>query len=356
MADGEQNNSDKTGSVAGNACKGWSMSEDYEPGLVSVIIPTCNRAQLLTQAIDSVLSQTYKNFEIIVVDDGSTDDTKRALVQYMNRIRYMYQENQGGAAARNVALKLAKGEYIAFLDSDDLWFPQKLERQVEILDKYGEFALVYTNIIYINNAGKFSATGYSSKMFKSGYLFKETLLRKVACGHPPTWLIRKSCLDETGGFDPEFRTSHDRDMIVRIARKYKIYGIRDPLAMVRQHHFERLRGSSSAEQIERYWFKFLDKLFTETDEELITEKLKKQLIAGYYFLAGKQFLKANDLHSARNRFWLAIVNRPFQLKAYMYFLATLTGNKGFEILNKIRRLLVGVSNSFHRLRYVREYD
>jgi len=340
MANSKQNNSEKMASYVSKTCQGQWISEEYKPGLVSVIIPTYNREDLVCEAIQSVLEQTYRNFEIIVVDDGSTDDTKQALIPYKDRITYIYQENQGGAAARNTGIKAAKGKYIAFLDSDDLWFPQKLERQVEILDNHDDFALVYTNIVYIDNAGRFNAPGYSSRMFLSGYLFKETLLRKVACGHPPTWLIRKTCFEEIGGFDPEFRTSHDRDMIVRIAREYEIYGIKDPLTMVRRHDFERLRGSSFAEQIEHYWFKFLDKLFDETDGELISEKIKRKLTAGYYFLAGRHYLKELDPFAARKRFLLSISNYPLRLEPYLYLSATLMGVRGLKIIFVIRRLIL----------------
>lgn len=307
---------------------------------VSVIIPTYNRAKILGKVIQSVLDQTYKDFEIIIVDDGSTDDTKQVLAQYKNKIIYIYQENQGGAVARNTGINHANGKYIAFLDSDDLWFPQKLKKQVEILEQHDDFALVYTNILYIDDAGRFKSPGYSSKKFLSGYMFKETLFRKIMCGHPPTWLIRKTCFEEIGSFDPDFRTSHDRDMIIRIAKKWKIYGIKEPLTMIRQHNYQRLRGSSSANQIEYYWFKFLDKLFKETDRELISKKLKKKLVSSYYFLAGKQYLKEMDHVLARKRFFLSISHYPFELNPYIYLIPTLMGARGLKVIFIIRKLIL----------------
>ena len=98
--------------------------------LVSVIIPVYNSAKYIQKAIDSVLDQTYSNYEIIVVDDGSTDETRQKLQSYQNKIRYVFQENQGSATARNTGIKLAKGDLVAFLDSDDFWsMPEKLDRQ-----------------------------------------------------------------------------------------------------------------------------------------------------------------------------------------------------------------------------------
>ncbi len=101
---------------------------------VSVIIPTYNRAHFLCEALDSALSQTFKDFEIIIVDDGSTDNTKQVLEKYGSRIYYIYQENKGRAEARNTGIRRAKGEHIAFLDDDDIWLPNKLEKQVFFLD------------------------------------------------------------------------------------------------------------------------------------------------------------------------------------------------------------------------------
>ena len=101
---------------------------------ISVIIPTYNRAHFVREAIDSVLGQTYQDFEIIVVDDGSTDDTKTVLALYGNRIRYLHQKHRGRSEARNTALKSAAGKFVAFLDSDDIWLPRKLEKQLPLFD------------------------------------------------------------------------------------------------------------------------------------------------------------------------------------------------------------------------------
>ena len=109
---------------------------------VSVAIPTYNRAHYICETIDSVLVQTYKDYEIIVVDDGSTDNTREILKRYGGKIKYFYQANQGQASAWNYAVSQSSGEYIAFLDDDDLWFPEKLERQVEVLDKNPDLGFV----------------------------------------------------------------------------------------------------------------------------------------------------------------------------------------------------------------------
>ena len=116
---------------------------------VSVIIPTYNRSKYVTKAIDSVLAQTYRDFEIIVVDDGSTDNTKEVLKPYTDRIKYLYQENTGVSAARNAGIRAAGGQWIAFLDSDDEWLPEKLSIQMDYLSRHNEIVAFITNVKFI---------------------------------------------------------------------------------------------------------------------------------------------------------------------------------------------------------------
>lgn len=308
--------------------------------IVSVIIPTYNRAKFITQSIDSVLSQTYKNFEIIVVDDGSTDNTKETLIPYRDKIRYIYQRNHGASAARNTGIKHARGKYVAFLDSDDLWLPQKLEKQVRILDKNKDIGLVYSNFSYADEVGKITKVmGYNPKKFISGYIFKEILLRKAGCGYLQTWLIRKSCFKEVGYLDEKFKMSEDRDIFVRITHRYNLYGISKPLTIVRQHTPVLRLGRSPTKEREYYYFKFLDKLFKEIDPTL-NKAIKKRLIADYYYLAGRGYLKEMNSALARRRFWRSIINYPFKLNVYPYFISTFIGKKGLNFLMSIRKFIL----------------
>src|SRR5262245_2656991 len=120
--------------------------------IVSVIIPTFNRAHLILNAIHSVFAQTYRDYEIIVVDDGSTDDTVDRLKPYMNRIRYVYQENQGASAAQNKGVELAAGKWISILASDDEWLPTKLEKELNALTTFGnEFGACFTDCSFFGD-------------------------------------------------------------------------------------------------------------------------------------------------------------------------------------------------------------
>src|SRR3989338_3266861 len=121
--------------------------------LLSVIIPTFNRAFYILTVLESVLKQTYRNMEVLVVDDGSKDSTKEVLAPYLHKIQYIYQDNRGNAAARNAGLKQAKGKYVAFLDSDDYWAQEKCEKQVAFLEKHPDCAFVYCGAYLINADG-----------------------------------------------------------------------------------------------------------------------------------------------------------------------------------------------------------
>lgn len=147
---------------------------------VSVVIPTYNRAKYVTETIDSVLSQSYTDYEIIVVDDGSTDNTREALAPYMDRIRYIHQQNSGVSAARNRGIKAARGKWIAFLDSDDIWLPEKLAVQIKDISKYPGVCLHTTNAgLYRERIGRevnlFDFTGFSKELSEMPAIIERAL-------------------------------------------------------------------------------------------------------------------------------------------------------------------------------------
>lgn len=315
---------------------------------VSVIIPTYNRTRFISEAVESVLAQTYSDYEILVVDDGSIDNTKDVLLPYQDKVIYIYQKNQGVSAARNTGIRNSKGKYIAFLDSDDMWLPEKLEKQVEILDKYPDISMVYSNISYCDEKGRYIRTASKANMFQSGHIPEKVLLWKVNCGYLQTWLIRKSCFDEIGLLDTTFKMSEDREMSVRIAMNYNIYGLKEPLTMVRQHRPSERLGRSPAKEREYYYFKFLDHFFDKYKDFQIVEMTRKKLIAGYYWYAGKNYLRDGDMAEANDRFKKSIGHNPVRPSAYFYWFVTLIGEGPFHFLNKIRKAVLSVSNLIRR--------
>lgn len=202
---------------------------------VSVVIPTYNRQQLVIDAIESVLAQTYSNFEIIVVDDGSTDATQESIQPYLNRIVYEVQQNKGVAAARNAGLRLAQGELICFLDSDDLWKREKLEKQVQFVDSHPEYGLIATEIQGINAGGEIRGGGKAeiyqihNGMVADALLFANWI-------QTSTVMLQRKCLEQTGGFDEDVgQFGEDWLLWMKVAILFPIYFLPEPLVQYRFH-------------------------------------------------------------------------------------------------------------------------
>lgn len=205
--------------------------------LVSVIIPTYNRAEYLAGAIQSALDQTLQDLEIIVVDDGSTDDTPVMLERYRHRIRAIYQDHCGLiAAVRNRGIREATGAYIAFLDSDDLWLPDTLEREVTHAEQYPEFGMVYSDGWFFDDAtGQDRCRTHAYTPAESGWI-GPALLQQIFIQTPGV-LLRRAVLEETGLFaeEPALNMAEDWELWLRIAARYQIGFVNQPLFRVRLH-------------------------------------------------------------------------------------------------------------------------
>jgi glycosyltransferase involved in cell wall biosynthesis/capsular polysaccharide biosynthesis protein len=229
--------------------------------LVSVIIPVYNSAQYIQKAIASVLSQTYGNYEIIVVDDGSTDETRSKLELYQPKIRYIFQENQGSAAARNTGIKLAQGELIAFLDSDDYWsMPEKLAKQVTCFEQNPDLGGINTGWKIVDGDSKHVKT--VQPWHKAPKLDLETWLKKK-CVRTSAMMFRKEWLEKVGGFDPELRQSHDVDLILRLSLAgCETDWLKEETVCYRQHDSNTTKDSLKQA---RYIQAVLDKFFARND-------------------------------------------------------------------------------------------
>jgi len=200
--------------------------------LVSIILPTYNRAQTIGRSVKSVLTQTYSDFELIIVDDGSTDSTSEVVKSFRDsRIHYMQTDRNGGAAlARNLGLRASRGEFIAFQDSDDEWFPDKLKRQVDILSSAPPtVAFVYSDMIRVLLSGE--ETYFKSPTVRRGELLDTKGLEYQVHGIGlVTVMLRRACLDEVGYFDEGFPRFIDLDLFIRLAKAFAAQYIREPLA------------------------------------------------------------------------------------------------------------------------------
>ncbi len=250
---------------------------------VSVVIPAYNAMRFLPQAVESALAQTWRDFELLVVDDGSSDNTGEWAAQHHDgRVRLIRQANQGAATARNTGILEAKGEYIAFLDADDLWEPTKLEKQVMRLEAQPEVGLVHTAIRYIDENGREINRVLGTQ--GDGDVWKEVVVHNpVRCGSTP--LVRRECFEKVGVFDPGLSFSEDWDMWIRISAHYHFAVLSEPLVLYRQHGANMTKGYRA---IMPNFAKIIERAFQNTPAE--HKPLKREAYGrAYLFAAGRAF-------------------------------------------------------------------
>lgn len=237
---------------------------------VSVIIPTFNSAIYLRDAINSVLDQTYSALEAIVIDDGSTDETASVIKSFPDRVIYIRQERSGPSNARNRGIAAATGEYVAFLDADDIWLPSKLEKQLKSLQQYPEAGLVYSRIVnFRDRTGK--ELGVYPREMHSGILFDLLLTTPLLL--LSSVVVRNQVLKELGGFDEGLTTAEDTHLYLRIARNFRIIGVPDILVRRRIHD----RNLSNRVDIQIGTLDCLDRiarLYPETDPKIYSPMAK----------------------------------------------------------------------------------
>ena len=221
--------------------------------LVSVILPTYNRGWILTEAIDSVLAQDYKNYELIVVDDGSTDNTREILDVYGQDIIVLRQANNGVSAARNRGIAAAGGQLVAFLDSDDLWLPRKLSRQVDFFKLNPDAVINQTEEIWIRNGVRVNPKDRHRK--PSGMIFERSL--ELCLVSPSAVMIQITLFDAVGVFDENLPACEDYDLWLRIGCRYPVHLIATPLILKRGGHEDQL---SKAPGLDRFRIQSLEKI------------------------------------------------------------------------------------------------
>lgn len=260
---------------------------------VSVTVLTYNRARLVTEAIDSILNQTFRDFEVIVVDNYSSDNTESVVRSYTDeRIRYFKNQNDGFIGVnRNYSIEKSRGEYIAFLDDDDLWLPEKLEKQIELLDSDRRLGLVYSDIFIMDSNGDFRKHPYSHSIEPlRGYVFNQLLQANFI--PMPAVVVRGEVLDKVGGFNPKYKICLDYDLWLRIARSYPIDYVEQPLATFRVHSGGGLQANLALAyreklQITEYW-------------------LKKKLGFSLRLKRGIPYLLSAGYHAYKYRTWRAV--------------------------------------------------
>jgi len=250
---------------------------------VSAIITTYNRRAFVQEAVDSVLAQSYDDWELIVVDDGSTDGTGEALERYGEKLWYVFQENRGASSARNRGLELARGEFVAFLDSDDLWLPRKLQVQVACMDGHPDCRICYTDEIWIRRGRRVNPKKGHAKY--SGEIYTHCL--PLCIISPSSALMRRGLFKEVGVFDPTLPVCEDYDLWLRVAASFPVFFIPQRLIVKRGGHPDQLSQRSWGN--DRYRVTALVKMLesgalTPQQRELTIEELRRKcrvLVTGY---------------------------------------------------------------------------
>ena len=243
-----------------------------ETPLVSVVIPTYNRSAFVTKAVDSVLNQIFGDYELIVVDDGSTDDTKGQLNKYEGKIRYIYQDNHGVSAARNTGITASRGEWLAFLDSDDEWRPNYLAKQIRQANKYAGLCMQSANCVFTSLDGD-SRTYFEINRTTAAFKGKDYLLVEepfsFVISHGPwqlgSTIFRRDAATKAGLFDPNLTLSEDLDLMARVA-------LQGPFGMINEELANIYRRNESTESLTRRAEK--DQLRARESDQRIYQKLK----------------------------------------------------------------------------------
>ncbi len=275
--------------------------------LVTVVIPSYNYGHFVVDAVQSALAQTYRPMEVIVVDDGSTDDTRERLRPFTDRIHYVYQENRGLSAARNTGIRLARGEWVALLDADDIWHPEKTDVQLRAAQSLDGIGLV----------GSVPVAALPEKLPPNPRVERLTVRDFLLSSRtgPSGALIRRNCFDVVGLFDESLRSIEDRDMWLRISSRFGTIQVISPCWWYRPHPGQMSKRASR--MVENYT-KVLTKFFDEHPDH----GSLRGLAWSYCFLDGSwSFLAEGDERTARALMWKSVILRPWsfgdeQLKGF----------------------------------------
>lgn len=280
---------------------------------VSVVIPVYNSAKYIEETLDSVLSQTYTDFEVIVVDDGSKDKTpsivKQYQVKYPENIRLIQKENGGPASARNAGIKVAWGEFIAFDDSDDLWLPSKLEKQMEHFNSDPQVGLVYSKYTSFRDDKELRTKperGYS------GWIFSKLLSKSII--QASTVMVKRECLDAVGPFDESFALADEYDMSLRIAKKFQCAFVDKELTRYRIHDANASKNNLLFDKENLKVYKKIYNNYTDLSEN--EKKLLQKRISRYCIKVARGLYNQGQLDESKKYQKEALEYLPFFYKIY----------------------------------------
>ena len=316
------------------------MVDDSTGPLVTAIIPSYNRPSRLERALSSIEAQTYSPIEVVVVDDHSNEPVETVLSRLDDRlvanVRCLrHEKNRGGSAARNTGLEAANGEFIAFLDDDDEWHPEKIERQVAVLENAPpNVGVVYTGVRNVDSKNRIN---HEKTPKYTGDVTKNLLLHNFI-GTFSSVMIRHDAVKSVGLLDERFPSWQDWDYYLQLSQKYSFESV--PTVLVTRH------TDSSGDQISRSYRKKRDRtvpLFREKYEDWAHEYgwlFHRQMIAAIQYRLGRSALSNHAHAEGRGQLLRAVFHYPALWEAYPYLGATLFGNRGYEAARRVKRAVV----------------
>ncbi len=291
---------------------------------VSVIIPTYNRLELLKETVDSVRKQHFRDFEIVVINDGSDDGTAEWLAQQSDVI-FVDQPNSGIASSRNKGSLVSKGEWLAFLDHDDIWAPDKLQRQVDFVRVNPEVGMVAVKHVRLGTRTISTGPGKWTK----GDLFVKTFSESFI--HTSSVMIRRDVLEKVGGFPTKYRFADEFDVWLKISRNYDIAFLDKPLVFIRFYDSNTSHNRLGVRS-DTY-----DILMKNYDPDRIPRKIFLKTLSNHDISFGRAYVNLNDLTNALKWFRSAVNRTPFRPRAWRYYIR-------YKILSLLRFFRPGPAN------------
>jgi glycosyltransferase involved in cell wall biosynthesis len=304
-----------------------------DPALVSVIVPVYNRAHLVTETVASILGQTYRNIEIILINDGSTDDSLKVIQtlqqEHPDVIRIIDQENQGQIIARNQGIQQARGQYIAFLDSDDLWVPDKLELQMPLFDD--GVGLVYGGVELINEDGE--TTGFDAcDPAIQGEIYPQLLVKNRMTGG--SVMVLRAALDRVGVFDPEFSAAENWDLWLRICKVYQARLVNKPVVKYRLHQNNMSKDMMLMQDAKR---QIMAKHCDKHSSDKLVARYSRLAEADLYYKLGVYSFSREQFGEAIRNFSRVVIISPFYEDTPVRLLRSLLGSQGNRMLRKFKK-------------------
>ena len=290
---------------------------------VSVVIPTYNYGRFIAEAIESVLAQTYEIGDIIVIDDGSTDDTEKIVSQFAGRVRYFRQENAGVCAARNNGIAKATGDFIAFLDADDIWYPEKTEKQLKKFAADPAVGLVHCGMREFD-----TVTGKTIRLHRKGgegWVAEDILIweKPVIIGTGGSIIVRREVIDTVGNFDTRLKNGEDWEFCLRVARKYKVAFVKGPYVDYRNHG---VNAHMNVDEMERSTLIAWAKAFDSDDRSVL--RLRSRSYGNLHKVLAGSYMQNRQYYGFARNVIKSLWFRPSYITFYLHEL--LSGRRAKE--------------------------